>query len=301
MIYTVTFSPALDYVVELDTLKIGEINRSNVEYIYPGGKGINISIVLKNLGVNSTASGFLGGFTGQYIEESLKEMNIGTDFVTVKGNSRINVKIKGTTETAINANGPLILEEQINQLIKKLQSLKEEDYLILSGAIPKNLPTTIYQTIIESLKYPLPHLIIDTTKDTLLNTLKYHPFLVKPNLEELEEMFNTKAKDISEILNLARKLQNLGALNVIVSLGKEGALLLEQSKSPLFIKAPNGEVKNTVGAGDSMIAGFLAKYIESKDIRKSFVYGIATGSASAFSLQLATKEEVERLFNKIKE
>lgn len=295
MIYTVTFSPAIDYVVDLRTFEIGEINRTVKEVAYPGGKGINVSIVLANLGKSSVATGFLGGFTGDFIKNELKKRNISSGFIEVDGVTRINIKIRAGKETAINGQGPHITEEQIEELISQLEKLEKGDYLVISGTVPSSLPANIYERILERIQGSGVTLIVDATKDILLNTLKYHPLLVKPNKEELEEMFSVKIEDTDGLIANAKKLLVLGAENVIVSLGKDGALLVGQNIEPRLREAPPGKVVNTVGAGDSLVAGFIDAYIDTKDINFAFKQGIATGSASALSETLATKEEVEAL------
>ncbi|MCR5349268.1 MAG: 1-phosphofructokinase [Bacilli bacterium] len=299
MIYTVTFSPAIDYVVDLDHLEKGAINRSKGEHCLPGGKGINVSIVLSNLGKPSVATGFIGGFTGAYIQEELEKRGIASDFVHVDGNTRINVKLRGKEETAINGQGPHITDAQIEELLVRLQKLNEEDLLVISGTIPSSLPSDIYEKILERMKGNGAQVIVDATNDILLNTLKYRPLLVKPNQEELEEMFHVTIHNDAELIENAEKLIALGAKYVIVSLGGDGALLVGEGISPLRLPAPKGKVVNTVGAGDSLVAGFIDEYTISGNIAKAFRRGIATGSASAFSEGLATKEEVEALLQKM--
>ena len=299
MIYTVTFSPAVDYVVDLTNLGIGEINRTQKEQAFPGGKGINVSMVLANLGKSSVATGFLGGFTGDYIKSELAKRNISSGFIEVDGLTRINVKIRAGKETAINGQGPHITNEEIEQLISQLEKLTKDDLLVISGTIPGTLPNNIYEIILERIKDNGVTVIVDATKDILLNTLKYHPLLVKPNKEELEEMFNVTINSDADLIKTASRLLELGAKNVIVSLGGDGALLVGDGLEPQLRKAPKGKVVNTVGAGDSLVAGFIAEYIDSKDIAKAFKQGIATGSASAFSENLATKEEVEALLKQM--
>lgn len=295
MIYTVTFSPALDYIVDLDKLEVGAINRTKKEGMLPGGKGINVSIVLSNLGTKSVAMGFVGGFIGKYVEDEMKKHNIDTDFVHLKGNTRINVKIKGMVETAINGQGPAVSDEDIEELINKLTKLTEKDVLVISGAIPNTLPSDTYERILERIKDQHVQLIVDTTKDTLLKTLSYHPVLVKPNKEELEELFNVTIHNDEELVNTAKKLIELGARNVIVSLGGDGALLVEGNGKHKITRSPKGKVINTVGAGDSLVAGFIDEYYRSGDINAAFKRGIASGSASAFSENLATLEMVNKL------
>ena len=299
MIYTVTFSPAIDYVVDLANFEIGEINRTQQEQAFPGGKGINVSLVLANLGKSSVATGFLGGFTGAFIKEELAKRHIESGFIEVDGLTRINVKIRAGKETAINGQGPHITDEDIEKLISQLEKLTKDDLLVISGTVPKSLPSNIYEMILERIKGNGAEVIVDATKEILLNTLKYHPLLVKPNKEELEEMFKVSIKNDAELIENASKLLELGARNVIVSLGGDGALLVGNGLTPTLKKAPQGKVVNTVGAGDSLVAGFIAEYLDSKDIAKAFKQGIATGSASAFSEYLATKEEVEALLKKI--
>lgn len=299
MIYTVTFSPAIDYVVDLANFTIGDINRTQQEQVFPGGKGINVSLVLANLGKSSIATGFLGGFTGAFIKEELAKRNIKSGFIEVDGLTRINVKIRAGKETAINGQGPNIKDEDINKLISRLDKLTKDDLLVISGTVPKSLPSNIYEMILERIKDNKVEVIVDATKDILLNTLKYRPLLVKPNKEELEEMFNVSISNDQELIENASKLLSLGARNVIVSLGGDGALLVGEGLESVKRSAPQGKVVNTVGAGDSLVAGFIAEYLDSKDIKKAFKQGIATGSASAFSEYLATKEEVTNLLNKM--
>ena len=301
MIYTVTFSPAIDYVVDLNRFEIGEINRTVQEMAYPGGKGINVSIVLANLGQYSVATGFLAGFTGQFIKDELNKRGIKSGFIDVEGLTRINVKIRAGKETAINGQGPHISDKEIEQLIRRLERLTKDDILVISGAVPSSLPSNIYELILARIEDNGVTLVVDTTRDILLKTLKYHPLLVKPNKEELEEMFDVKINNNEELIETANKLLALGAKNVIVSLGGDGALLVGEGLEPQLRKAPQGKVVNTVGAGDSLVAGFIDEYVNSNDIAKAFKKGIATGSASAFSETLATREEVEALLKQMDE
>ncbi len=295
MIYTVTFSPAIDYVVDLPSLEVGTINRSKGEHVLAGGKGINVSMVLANLGRPSVATGFLGGFTGRFIAEELEKFGIRSAFVPVDGLTRINVKLCGKEETAINGQGPAITPDQIEALMTQLEKLTEEDLLVISGTIPNSLPSNIYETILERIAKNGCEVIVDATGDILLKTLKYEPLLVKPNQEELEEMFHVEIHSNEELIENAQKLLALGAKNVIVSLGGDGALLVGKGLEPLKLPAPKGKVVNTVGAGDSLVAGFIDEYLKSGIIAKAFKRGIATGSASAFSEGLATLGEVEAL------
>lgn len=299
MIYTVTFSPAIDYVMDLDQFNIGDINRSISESFLPGGKGINVSIVLSNLGAKTVATGFLGGFVGEYIKSELNKLNITSDFIDVDGITRINVKIRSNEETAINGQGPHISDEDVEKLINKLQNIKENDFLVISGAIPKTLPSDTYEKILSRLKNKNIKIVVDCTKDTLLKTLSYNPFMIKPNKEELEEVLNCKINDDIELERQVTKLIELGAENVIVSLGKDGAFIKGKNIQALKIKAPKGKVVNTVGAGDSLVAGFLYEYERTGNLIDALKVGVATGSASAYSENLATKEEVLNLLSKM--
>ena len=301
MIYTLTFSPAIDYVIELDNLVTGQINRTKSEVMMAGGKGINVSVVLINLGRKSVASGFIAGFTGKFIKDELEAKGIETDFVEVEGKTRINVKIRGKEETAINGQGPFISDDKINELVDKLSKLTSEDLLIISGTIPSTLPSNIYEIILNRIKDNNVNLVVDCEKDILLSTLKNKPLLVKPNKEELEAMFNTKINNDNDLVLNAKKLQEMGARNVIVSLGGSGAFLLSENGLEVKLSPPGKgrKVVNTVGAGDSLVAGFVDEYLASGDILKAFKKGIATGSASAFSIGLATKEEVLELLKEM--
>lgn len=299
MIYTVTFNPALDYAVCLETFKEGELNRSTSEYITFGGKGINVSVVLNNLKVENTALGFLAGFTGKELEEALKEKGIKTEFIYLKsGLTRINVKIKGQSETEINASGPDIDKSSLDQLYAKLDTLKKGDFLILSGSIPKALPQDIYSTILKRLEGKGMEFIVDAEKELLLETLAFKPFLIKPNLAELEEIANKKLNCQEEIISAAMVLKEKGAKNVLVSLGKDGALLIDEKGGNHRSEAPFGTLVNSVGAGDSMVAGFLKGYLDSKDYETALNFGVAAGSATAFSKTLGTYDEIIKLLKK---
>ncbi len=298
MIYTVTFNPALDYVIRMEKLDLGMVNRSSAEAIFYGGKGINVSTVLNNIGVESVALGFVAGFTGREIEEGVKELGVTTDFIHLPdGLSRINVKIKAEQETEINGQGPQIEMDQVETLFEKLQKLKEGDCLVLAGTIPSSLPSDIYEQIMERLQGKGIHIVVDATKDLLLNVLKYHPFLIKPNNHELGEMFHTVLKSTDEIVTYAKKLQEMGARNVLVSMAGDGAILVTETNEVHRIGVPKGTVVNSVGAGDSMVAGFIASYFKEHDYLKALKFGTATGSATAFSEGLATKEKVEELLS----
>lgn len=305
MIYTITFNPALDYIAQVEDFKIGEINRTKTETILPGGKGLNVSIVLKNLGIENTALGFISGFTGEELKRKMEAQGVKTDFVKVKeGITRINVKIssmneKKVEETALNGVGPLITKTDIEVLMEKLQKMSTNDLVILSGSIPKNIDNTIYEKICKNLNEKGITFIVDSTQELLMNVLKYHPFLIKPNKDELEETLNCKISTKEDIIQSAKELKKLGAQNVLVSLGNDGALLLTKEDKTYYSKAPKGQVVNTVGSGDSMVAGFLAGYHQTKDYEVALKTGVATGSASAFSTRLATKEDVELLLSQL--
>lgn len=301
MIYTVTFNPALDYIVRLDSLVTGGINRLNYEQVLGGGKGINVSIVLANMGIKSTALGFIAGFTGEEIKRQLMTRNVDFDFVQLpEGFTRINMKIKADVETEINGQGPDISEAKQQELYDRLDRLREEDTLVLAGSIPNTLPDDIYERIMERLQGKGIRIVVDATKKLLMNVLKYRPFLIKPNNHELGEMFGVELKTDEEIISYAKKLQEQGAQNVLISMAGDGAILLTAEGKSYKSPAPKGKLVNSVGAGDSMVAGFLTGYIESQgDFEKAFRMGVATGSASAFSENLATRPEVEALLKTI--
>ena len=300
MIYTITFNPALDYISQVENFEIGKINRTKTEKILPGGKGLNVSTVLKNLGIESTALGFVAGFTGEELKRSIEEKGIKTDFIKVeKGITRINVKISSNEETALNGNGPEITEEDINKLLEKIKEITKEDMVILAGNIPRCINNDIYEIICKTLEKNNVTFVVDATKELLMNVLKYKPFLIKPNKEELEETFKEKIETKEEIIVHAKKLQQIGAQNVLISLGGDGAILVTTEGKEYYSKAPKGKVLNTVGAGDSMVAGFIAGYEQSGEFEQAFKIGIATGSASSFSMNLATAEEVANLLKEI--
>ena len=285
----------------MDSFKADALNRINSEQIYAGGKGINVSIVLKNLGVDNTALGYVAGFTGDEILRQIKDHNVDCDFVKLEsGMSRINVKLKSDGETEINGAGPDISEKDLESLYEKINKLGKGDFLILSGSIPKSVPDDIYERIMKSLLDKEVEFIVDATKDLLLKVLKYRPFLIKPNHHELAEMFNVELKNDEDIIAYGKKLQEMGAKNVLISMAGDGAILLPENGEPIKREVPKGILKNSVGAGDSMVAGFLCGYLKNKDLDEAFKMGIATGSASAFSEELATKEEVENLLLQMK-
>lgn len=302
MIATVTFNPSLDYIIRVEDFKVGEVNRTNYEKIFAGGKGINVSIVLNNLGHKSTALGFVAGFTGQEIVRRLKDTGIDCKFIEVdNGYSRINVKMKSQKETEINGQGPNIKEEHIKQLFDLLDNLTKDDILIISGSIPNTLPDDMYEQIMSHLEGKGIHIVVDATKDLLTNVLKYHPFLIKPNNHELGEIYGVELNKREEVIPYAKKLQEEGAVNVLVSMAGEGAVLLDENGEIHSSEAPKGTVVNSVGAGDSMVAGFVAGYLETNgNYQEAFEMGVCTGSASAFSEELATRQEMESLRENLK-
>ena len=297
MIYTVTFNPSLDYVVQVDDFAVGEINRTRTESIYPGGKGINVSLVLQNLGLPSVALGFTAGFSGAEIERLLEEAGCRCDFIAVKaGYSRINTKIISGAETALNGQGPQLSEAELAALFNKLRRLTQDDVLVLAGSIPASMPDNIYEQILELLQPVGTRVVVDATGDLLLKVLKYRPFLIKPNHEELGEFFGRgPLLTEEEILAAAQRLQQQGARNVLVSRGANGALLLDENGELHKQVSPKGTLVNSVGAGDSMVAGFLAGYLQTHNYDAALRLGVAAGSASAFKAWLATREDIERI------
>ena len=300
MIYTVTLNPSLDYVVEMDAMKPGATNRSKSEYMLPGGKGINVSIVLKNLEVPSVALGFIAGFTGAEISKSVSELGVNTNFIPLKeGMSRVNIKLKAGEETEINCVGPVITEDQVQKLYAQLDTLTEGDILVLAGNIPDSVSDSIYQDIMIRLADKNVMVIVDATRDLLCNVLPMHPFLIKPNNHELGEIFGVELETNEEIIIYGKKLQEKGARNVLISMAGDGAIFLGEDGSIFESPAPKGTVVNSVGAGDSMVAGFLAGYLEKKEYQHAFKMGISAGSASAFSKDLATKDEIYTVYNRL--
>lgn len=300
MIYTITFNPALDYTIKMQNLKLKEINRSEKEYILPGGKGINVSIILKELEIDSTALGFIAGFVGEEIEKKVKEYGIKTDFINIENeNSRINVKI--TTpygETAINGKGPTIGKTYMELFYQKIEKIEKGDTLILSGSIPKGVSEDIYENICENLEKKDVKIIVDATGNLLLKTLKYKPFLIKPNQEELGELFGVKISNQEEAIEYAKKLKQKGAKNVLISMGSRGAILVDENGYSYKREPLNkGKQKNTVGAGDSMVAGFIAGYQMFHNYERALEMGMAAGMATANSMFLATKEEIYKLLD----
>ena len=312
MVYTVTFNPAIDHIVHTEEVKRGEVNRSQREEMYFGGKGINVSVVLRELGIDSKALGFTAGFTGAEIMRLLSNYGLNGQFIQVKdGISRINVKLRSMSvtesgtrkvaeESEINGRGPGIDEAELKAFYKQLDMLEQNDVLVLAGSIPTVLPSTIYRDIMAGLQDKGIMIVVDATRNLLVNVLEYHPFLIKPNNHELGEIFGVEVKEKEEVISYAGKLQEMGARNVLVSMAGDGAVLVAEDGTVYKAEAPKGIVKNSVGAGDSMVAGFLYGYLTEKTYEKAFYYGLCTGSASAFSEKLATRTEVEDLLKALK-
>ena len=296
MIYTVTFNPSLDYVVQVERFKPDTVNRTRSENVYPGGKGNNVAVIVSNLGMKSRALGFKAGFTGEAMEKMLQKYGCDTDFIQLdEGVTRINVKVKSDDEFEINGQGPAIPGEKIRELYEKLDVLGEGDVLALSGSIPNTLPGDMYEQIMERLQGKGVMISVDATKDLLLNVLKYHPFLIKPNNHELGEMFGVVLKTDEEIVTYARKLQEKGARNMLVSMAGDGAILVAENGEVKKMRPPTGTVVNSVGAGDSMVAGFLVGYLTSRDYGRALELGTASGSATAFTSWLAGKDAIMQL------
>lgn len=302
MIYTVTFNPSLDYIVSVNEFQMGMTNRTSEEIMLPGGKGLNVSTVLKNLGRESVVLGFSAGFTGKEIQRMAEEQGLHCDFIPVEhGFSRINVKLKDFDGTEINGKGPEISEKEVRQLYEKLDFLKEGDVLVLAGSIPESLPDSIYSDILFQLSGRGILFVVDATKELLMNVLKFQPFLIKPNNHELGELFGVTLKTREDVVPYGRKLQEQGARNVLVSMAGEGAVLLSETGEIFSLPAPKGTLVNAVGAGDSMVAGFLAGWMERKEYEYAFRMGVSAGSASAFSKLLATREEVEAVYARLEQ
>ena len=308
MIYTITFNPALDYTTQVENFEIGKINRTKTENILAGGKGLNVSIILKRLGIDNIAFSFIAGFTGKELERIINEYDIITDFIEVnKGYTRINVKISSIeknsliqeSETALNGNGPEITSTDIERLLKKIQKINSNDMVILSGNIPKCINEDIYEIICKELYKNKVKFVVDASQSLLTNCLKYKPFFIKPNKDELEETFNVKITTKEQIIIYAKKLQEKGAQNVLISLGGNGAILITEKNEVYYSNTPKGQVINTVGAGDSMVAGFVAGYLKTQDFKNALKFGVASGSATAFSAGLALKEEIDELLKQI--
>ena len=302
MIYTVTLNPALDYTIQVQNMTLGHINRTAQEHLFAGGKGINVSSILKQLNTESTALGFIADFTGIQLKDMLEAQGIKTDLIQVKqGMTRINVKIKSSTETEINGKGPLIQNEDFELLLNKLSHLNQEDVLVLSGSIPSCMPADTYERILEQVHHCNACVFVDAEKKLLMNTLKYHPFFIKPNKNELEQMFDVTLKSDEDILIYAKKLQEMGAKNVLVSMAGDGALLVCEDGTSIRMNAAHGTLVNSVGAGDSMVAGFLAGWLKTRSYEKALLLGSACGSATAFSAGLADKEMIEHILMQLSE
>lgn len=300
MIYTVTFNPSLDYIVSVENFQLGITNRTSSELMLPGGKGINVSTVLMNLGIENKALGFVAGFVGDEIIRRLEEMGVQNGFIRIEeGVSRINLKLKSIDGTEINGQGPVISPEHVEELMKQLDRLGEGDVLFLSGSIPSSMPDDAYQKIMERLDGRGVQIVVDATKDLLLNVLEYHPFLIKPNNHELGELFGVELKTREEVIPYAKKLQEKGAVNVLVSMAGEGAVLIDANEDVYMAPAPKGTLVNGVGAGDSMVAGFMAGWLEKQEYEHAFCMGVSAGSASAFSEHLATKAEIEAVYQQV--
>jgi len=300
MIYTVTFNPSIDYIVSVDEFELGKTNRTTKEWMLPGGKGLNVSTVLFNLGVQNTALGFMAGFVGTEVKRLAEEVGYLCDFIQVKnGISRINVKLKDFDGTEINGIGPEIDEEALKQLMNRLNLLKEGDTLVLAGSIPSSMPKSIYSDILKMLDGRGIQFVVDATKELLLNVLPFHPFLIKPNNHELGEMFGVILETKEDVVPYGKKLQEMGARNVLISMAGEGAVLLDETGMVYKLDAPKGVLVNAVGAGDSMVAGFLAGWEENADYTHAFKMAVSAGSASAFSELLAKRSEIETLYKRI--
>lgn len=296
MVYTITFNPAIDYVMWVDCLNLGETNRTRSENLQFGGKGINVSSILHTLNVDTTALGFVAGFTGRELVQGLNKQGIQTDFIELQaGCTRINVKIKGNTETEINAQGPVIDHDALAELMNKLDKLDEGDVLVISGSIPSSMPSDSYEKLLCQVREKGVLTVVDAAKDLLCNVLPYHPFLIKPNHIELGEIFGRVLKTDTEILLCARELQVQGARNVLVSMAGNGSMLVDEHGSAHRLGVPKGTVRNSVGAGDSMVAGFISGWLEKQDYEYAHKLGAAAGSATAFSDTLATSEEIYAL------
>ncbi|WP_235070247.1 1-phosphofructokinase [Turicibacter sp. TJ11] len=301
MIYTVTLNPSIDYVVNMDQLVEGTVNRISTENFYAGGKGINVSQILNQHNIDNKALGFVSGFTGEFIKQSLEEKGIQTDFISLSsGYSRINMKVKTKTdETEINGAGPTISQEAIDSLYRQLDELKSGDTLVLAGSIPSSLPDDFYEQIMKYIEKKQIKVIVDATKNLLLNVLKYHPFLIKPNHHEIAEMFDVTISSLEDLLHYGERLKEMGAKNVLISMGGEGAVLLTESGEVYRSNVPKGTVKNSVGAGDSMVAGFIAGYQKTGRYDEALRLGAASGSATAFSSDVATREYIDQLVSEI--
>lgn len=299
MIYTVTLNPSIDYIVEVEDLGLGKINRMKRENKFPGGKGINVSRVLKRLDVESIALGFVGGFTGDFIKNVLENERVTSDFVQVEGDSRINIKLKSQLETEINGQGPAISEEKLDQFFYKLKQIKKGDYVVLAGNIPNTLPSDLYEQLTLWGQENGIHIIVDASGKVLLDVVKHRPFFIKPNHHELGDLFDVKINSIEQAIPYGKKLVEMGAQNVGISFAGDGAILITES-SVYVSNVPKGEVINSVGAGDSLVAGFIGTYVKTNNIETAFKVGVASGSATAFSEDLTKREKIEELLNQVK-
>lgn len=298
MIYTCTLNPSVDYVVHVKEFDLGGLNRTSFDTKHPGGKGINVSRVLHRLGLESTALGYTGGFTGQYIKDILEQEGTKTAFVEVNEDTRINIKLKANEETEINGQGPTLTEENLQALYQQFSSLEEGDFVVLAGSIPSSAPKDIYVTLTKLARKKGARVVVDTSGKDLLDIVKEGPFFIKPNHHELGELFDVSIQTAEEAVPYARKLMDMGAENVIVSMAGQGSLLV--TKDNVYrANVPKGELKNSVGAGDSLVAGFLASYVKDGDFAKALQVGAATGSATAFSIELCTKDHMESLLPQI--
>ncbi|WP_040984664.1 1-phosphofructokinase [Oceanobacillus jeddahense] len=298
MIYTITLNPSIDYIVPVDKIELGGLSYMDNDYKLPGGKGINVSRILKALSTDSVALGFVGGFTGKFIEDVLNELDVRTNFVNIKEDTRINIKLKSDQETEINGRGPALSDEEVTRFLKQLEEVKEGDTVILSGSKPPSLPDNFYEQLIQKATSQGAEFAIDTTGAALEASLSYKPLLVKPNIHELEALFHVKLKTNEEVITYGKKLLEKGAKHVIISMGGDGALLITD-RGNYRAEAPEGKLINSVGAGDSMVAGFISSFLKSNDPVESFKTAVASGSATAFSEDLATTEAIENLRSQI--
>jgi 1-phosphofructokinase len=300
MVYTVTFNPSIDYIVAVDDFKLGMTNRTSSELVHPGGKGVNVSVILNNLGIENTAFGFTAGFTGKAIAAMIEQQGVKADFIEIdEGLSRINFKLESVDGTEINGRGPDISEAKVEELLEKLSTLKAGDVVVLAGSIPHSMSDDIYRTILKRLEGKGVLSVVDATSTLLMNVLEYHPFLIKPNQHELGEIYNVELKTKEEVVPYARKMQEAGARNVLISMGGMGAVLVAEDGSTYSAPAPTGILKNSVGSGDSMVAGFMTGWLRTGSYEEAFKMGVAAGSASAFSDYLATKDEVGEVLKRV--
>lgn len=299
MIYTVTLNPSIDYYVYVDTFQVGGLNRMRHDIKYPGGKGINVSRVLSRIGIETKALGFIGGFTGRFIQEVLTQEGIATDFVQVDGDTRINIKLKTAEETEINGAGPNISASQLQELFGKIEEMDNSDILILAGSIPSSLDDSLYSSMMKRCLDKGIRVVVDTSGKAMLELLRYKPFLVKPNQHELGEFFGVAVNTLEEVIQYGRKLVEMGAQHCIVSMAGDGAVLITADEA-YVANVPQGKLINSVGAGDSLVAGFIGTFVRTGSVQQAFAYGVATGSATAFSTDLCTQDRIEELLPQIK-